>query len=228
MAMTKRGERTKESFRSGARQVIAQKGFLRTTISEIAAAAGRSPASFYNYYDSKEALLEELADDFRVDTLKRQQMTIEPGTPIYDVMLASAAAYWESYKTHLAELVGVFQVAMVDDRFAQRWRDIRVAGIETIKSGIDRAQAAGYCPGIDPWLTAGALGSMFEHFCYVSLAQGGAFSHRSVDETMAVKTIAAVWFHAVYWTAETAPQPTFGNKAPATARRSGGRHLAST
>lgn len=227
MAMTKRGERTKESFRSGARQVIAQKGFLRTTISEIAAAAGRSPASFYNYYDSKEALLEELAEDFRVDTLKRQQMTIEPGTPIHDVMLASAAAYWESYKTHLAELVGVFQVAMVDDRFAQRWRDIRVAGIETIKSGIDRAQAAGYCPGIDPWLTAGALGSMFEHFCYVSLAQGGAFSHRSVDETTAVETIAAVWFHAVYWTAETVPRPTFGSKAPAAASLSGGLNLPS-
>src|SRR6266511_1582156 len=117
MAMTKRGERTRESFRDGARQVIAQKGFLRTTISEIAAAAGRSPASFYNYYDSKEDLLEELADEFRVDTLKRQQMTVEPGTPLYSVMLASAAAYWESYKTHLAELVGVFQVAMVDDRF---------------------------------------------------------------------------------------------------------------
>lgn len=210
MAMTKRGERTRESFRDGARQVIAQKGFLRTTISEIAAAAGRSPASFYNYYDSKEDLLEELADEFRVDTLKRQQMTVDPGTPLYTVMLASAAAYWESYKTHLAELVGVFQVAMVDDRFAERWRDIRVDGIETIKAGIDRAQAAGYCPGIDPWLTAGALGSMFEHFCYVSLAQGGAFSHRSVDEQTAIETIASVWFHAVYWTAESTPNPTVG------------------
>jgi len=210
MAMTKRGERTRESFRDGARQVIAQKGFLRTTISEIAAAAGRSAASFYNYYDSKEDLLEELADEFRADTLKRQQIVVAPGTPLYPVMRSAAAAYWESYKTHLAELVGVFQVAMVDDRFAQRWRDIRVAGIETIKAGIDRAQAAGYCPGIDPWLTAGALGSMFEHFCYVSLAQGGAFSHRSVDETAAIETIASVWFHAVYWTAESAPHPTVG------------------
>ena len=219
MAMTKRGERTRESFRDGARQVIAQKGFLRTTISEIAAAAGRSPASFYNYYDSKEDLLEELADEFRADTLKRQQIAVEPGTPLYPVMRAAAAAYWESYKTHLAELVGVFQVAMVDDRFAQRWRDIRVAGIETIKAGIDRAQAAGYCPGIDPWLTAGALGSMFEHFCYVSLAQGGAFSHRSVDEPTAIETIASVWFHAVYWTQESAPNPTFGKTSESTEHR---------
>jgi len=219
MAMTKRGARTRESFRDGARQVIAQKGFLRTTISEIAAAAGRSPASFYNYYDSKEDLLEELADEFRADTLKRQQIAVEPGTPLYPVMRAAAAAYWESYKTHLAELVGVFQVAMVDDRFAQRWRDIRVAGIETIKAGIDRAQAAGYCPGINPWLTAGALGSMFEHFCYVSLAQGGAFSHRSVAETAAIETIASIWFHAVYWTQESAPNPTFGMARESTGHR---------
>ena len=213
MAMTKRGERTRESFRAGARQVIAQKGFLRTTISEIAAAAGKSPASFYNYYDSKEDLLEELADEFRADTLKRQQIEAVRGTPLYPVMRAAAAAYWESYKTHLAELVGVFQVAMVDDRFAERWRDIRVSGIETIKQGIDRAQAAGYCPGIDPWLTAGALGSMFEHFCYVTLAQGGAFSHRSVDEQTAIDTIASIWFHAIYWTPATTPNPTFGSSA---------------
>ena len=201
MAMTKRGERTRESFRAGARQVIAQKGFLRTTISEIAAAAGKSPASFYNYYDSKEDLLEELADEFRSDTLERQQIAAERGSPLYPVMRAAAAAYWESYTVHLAELVGVFQVAMVDDRFAQRWRDIRVSGIETIKQGIDRAQAAGYCPGIDPWLTAGALGSMFEHFCYVSLAQGGAFADRPFDEEDAIRTIASIWYHAVYWKA---------------------------
>lgn len=204
------GRSTQAAIELAARRVIVRKGYLRATIGDITAEAGRSPASFYNYYDSKEDLLEELADEFRVDTLKRQQMTIEPGTPLYTVMLASAAAYWESYKTHLAELVGVFQVAMVDDRFAQRWRDIRVDGIETIKSGIERAQAAGYCPGIDPWLTAGALGSMFEHFCYVSLAQGGAFSHRTVDEATAVETIASVWFHAVYWTAASTPNPTIG------------------
>lgn len=210
MAMTKRGERTRESFRDGARKVIAENGFLRTTISEIASAAGRSPASFYNYYDSKEDLLEELADEFRVDTRRRTHPTIVPGTPLIDAMRDASAAYWEAYKTHLAELVGVFQVAMVDDRFAERWRDIRVDGIESIKLGIERAQAAGYCPGIDPWLTAGALGSMFEHFCYVSLAQGGAFSHRSVDEAMAIETMASVWFHAVYWTPESSPSPTFG------------------
>ena len=111
----------------------------------------------------------------------------------------SVRAYWESYKAHLAELVGVFQVAMIDERFAERWREIRLAGIETIADGVRRAQDQGYCPGVDPWLTAGALGSMFEHFCYVLLAQGGAFRDRPFDDEDAIRTIASIWYHAVYW-----------------------------
>ena len=121
-------------------------------------------------------------------------------------MVESSRAYWMSYKEHLAELVGVFQTAMVDERFAERWREIRVAGIVTIREGIERAQAEGYCPDSDPWLTAAALGSMLEHFCYVSLAQGGAFTDRPFDEAAAIRTIASIWYHAVYWKAP-GPRP---------------------
>jgi AcrR family transcriptional regulator len=159
----------------------------------------RSPGSFYNYYDSKEDLLAELADEFRRDTLARAQPVYRSGTPAWQVMVGSARAYWTSYKEHLAELVGVFQTAMVDERFAARWREIRLVGIETIRDSILRAQAQGYCPGIDPWLTAGGLGSMFEHFCYVSLAQGGAFADRPFHEDEAIETIASIWHHAIYW-----------------------------
>jgi AcrR family transcriptional regulator len=199
MATTARGRETRHAFREGARKVFAEKGFLRSTISEIAEAAGRSPASFYNYYDSKEDLLEELAEEFRQDTLQRARPAYRSGTPAWDVMVESARAYWTSYREHLAELVGVFQTAMVDQRFAERWRQIRLDGIETIRDGIERAQSQGFCPGIDPWLTAGALGSMFEHFCYVSLAQGGAFADRPFDDDAAIHAIASIWYHAIYW-----------------------------
>ena len=199
MATTARGERTRGAFRDGAKHVVAQKGFLRTTVTDIAAAAGKSPASFYNYYDSKEDLLEELAEEFRQDTLQRAQPAFRSGVPVEQIMEDSVRAYWESYKAHLAELVGVFQVAMIDERFAERWREIRLAGIVTIADGVRRAQDQGYCPGVDPWLTAGAIGSMFEHFCYVLLAQGGAFRDRPFDDEDAIRTIASIWYHAVYW-----------------------------
>jgi AcrR family transcriptional regulator len=51
---TRRGRRTQAAIDAAARTVIARKGILATTIADIAAEAGRSAASFYNYYDSKE------------------------------------------------------------------------------------------------------------------------------------------------------------------------------
>ena len=52
---TLRGRQTQAAIDAAARVVIARKGILATTISDIAAEAGKSTASFYNYYDSKEA-----------------------------------------------------------------------------------------------------------------------------------------------------------------------------
>ena len=56
---TVRGRQTQAAIDSAARAVIARKGILATTISDIAAEAGRSTASFYNYYDSKEAMVHD-------------------------------------------------------------------------------------------------------------------------------------------------------------------------
>jgi AcrR family transcriptional regulator len=62
---TDRGRRTQAAIDAAARTVIARKGILAATIADIAAEAGRSTASFYNYYDSKEAMVREWALRFR-------------------------------------------------------------------------------------------------------------------------------------------------------------------
>jgi AcrR family transcriptional regulator len=199
MAATARGERTRAAFRDAARAVIAERGFLRTTVAEIAVAAGRSPASFYNYYVSKDDLLAELADEFRRETEERRGVEdLPPGTPMYDVVRRSAAAYWYAYREHLAG-------------FAEQWRAIRLVGIETIRASIERAQAHDYCPGIDPAQSAAALGSMFEHFCYVSLAQGGAFADHPVDDDAAIDTMASILYHSIFWRPGDS-EPTVGHR----------------
>ena len=58
---TRKGRQTDEAFREAARLVFARDGYLNAKISDIAAAAGRSVASFYNYYDTKADLLIALA-----------------------------------------------------------------------------------------------------------------------------------------------------------------------
>ncbi len=56
---TLRGRQTQAAIDAAARAVVARKGFLATTISDIAAEAGKSTAAFYNYYDSKESMVRE-------------------------------------------------------------------------------------------------------------------------------------------------------------------------
>ena len=51
---TARGRQTRAAIDAAAREVIARKGVLATTICDIAMQARRSTASVYNYYDSKE------------------------------------------------------------------------------------------------------------------------------------------------------------------------------
>ena len=64
---TRKGRQTDAAFRDAARVVFARDGYLNAKISDIAAAAGRSVASFYNYYDTKADLLIALAEEFHAE-----------------------------------------------------------------------------------------------------------------------------------------------------------------
>jgi AcrR family transcriptional regulator len=64
---TVRGRQTQAAIDAAARTVITHKGFLATTVADIAAEAGKSAASFYNYYDSKESMVREWVQRFLAD-----------------------------------------------------------------------------------------------------------------------------------------------------------------
>ena len=196
MAMTKRGERTRESFRDGARQVIAQKGFLRTTISEIAAAAGRSPASFYNYYDSKEAMVREWAVRFRDEARERSLAAAKPGLTNWERSYEAAAAHWHTYRNRLAEIISVSQLAMVSDDFAEYWNDICSLPIALITEMVKYAQRQGFCEDDDPHLVAVAMVSMLNQFCYTQLSGDGA---DAVDDDACITTLANIFHRTIYY-----------------------------
>ena len=199
MSRNARGQITEDAFKAAARAVFARKGFLRATIADIAEEAGRSSASFYNYFDTKESLLAHLADEFPVEVVGRAEAGYRrDATPRQDIE-EKVRAYWTTYRDKLPELVGVFQVAMVDDEFALRWRVTRQGGIDTMAKLIRKAQRQGYAPGMDARTTASALGAMLEHYCYVWLAAGGDHNSPALNEERSIATLSEIWYRAVYW-----------------------------
>jgi AcrR family transcriptional regulator len=194
-----KGEHTETLFRDAARVVFARDGYLKSRIEDIAAEAGRSPGSFYNYFDSKEDLLAVLAEDFHTHNRAALAVLRKSGVPADEFLRGAIATWISNYRAHIAEMAGVFQASMVEDDFRQLWSSIRAEAIGMIAGGVTRAQSEGKCPGLDPLLAASALSSMLEHFCYVWFHQGGDRIGVEFDERRAVDTLAALWYHAVYW-----------------------------
>jgi len=195
---TARGRRARAEFENAARELFAAKGYFRTTVEDIAKAAGRTKAAFYQYFASREQLLMSLSDQFTLEVPARAEGTaIRPrSADDWPFFLSAAQAYWDSYVANRGPMVAVFQLATVDEGFAQRQTEIRKFGQDVIEDTINQAQQRGYCQELDPAIAAGALAAMFEHFCFVSLGQ--VVSDLAVDETKAVQTIATLWHRALY------------------------------
>lgn len=198
-----KGQATRRSFQEAARRVFERDGYLNARLSDIADEAGKSMASFYNYFESKEALLADLAADFDAELQERVAEPFRRDLSPEAALREAIAAFYRHYQHRLPEAIGIFQASMVNPDFAAQWREIRTNGVRTIAFGIRRAQAVGFAPGLDALLAASALSSMIEHFCWVWMA--GAGDATDVDantpdfDDHAIDTLWQLWSHAVYW-----------------------------
>ena len=60
---SRKGERTRARLVAAAREVFERTGFLEARVSDIAEAAGLSHGAFYHYFDSKEQIFREVAEE---------------------------------------------------------------------------------------------------------------------------------------------------------------------
>lgn len=201
---TYRGRETSAALQKAAREIIVRKGFLNMTISDITDEAGRSQASFYNYYTSKEDMLAQWAAEFRDEAKARSRAIPDTDDP-YELVTHSVRAHWLTYKQRLAEMIGIQQFAMVSDEFAALWQEMCNDAIRVIARSVIRAQAHGYCADNDPWLLASAIVSMLNQSCYTWLVTGDQSLDAPIGDEEAIRTLADIWYRAIYGGAQTNP-----------------------
>ncbi len=185
---------TQAAIDAAARTVIARKGILATTVSDIATEAGRSTASFYNYYDSKEAMVLQWALRFRDEANDRAKAASSHGLSNRERVREATAAHWYTYRHRLAEMISVSQLAMVNSDFARHWDELCSIPIHFITEMVTRAQREGHCPDDDPHLLAVAIVAMLNQFCYLQLAGAGA----DPDDEACITTLSNIFYRAVF------------------------------
>ncbi|RDH80585.1 TetR/AcrR family transcriptional regulator [Mycolicibacterium moriokaense] len=193
---TLRGRQTQAAIDVAARTVVARKGILATTVSDIAAEADRSTASFYNYYDSKEAMVREWALRFLDEVRDRAQSAVKPELSDRDRIYEITAAHWHTYRNRLAEIISVQQMAMVSDDFARYWSDICALSISLMTAIVRRAQRQGFNTEDDSELVAIAMVSMFNQFCYSQLS--GTDTDAALDDEAHITTLANAFYRTIY------------------------------
>ena len=127
--------------------MFARDGYLNAKISDIAAAAGRSVASFYNYYDTKADLLIALAEEFHAEATQMAVLPYRAGLAGEEALREAVAGFWRTYAKRRGELIGIFQAAMIEGRFRDRWLELRGEAITRIATAIRAAQSDGLLPG---------------------------------------------------------------------------------
>jgi AcrR family transcriptional regulator len=203
--LTARGVRSREALLSAARHLFETKGYANTKIADITGEAGRALGSFYTYFENKEAVLEQLAEDFKSEVEGRVTALDLTAADPYETIHGLCGAYWISCRDHSAELAAIFQASMLDEHFARRWREIRSDARRAIAEGIRAVGDAGLAADPDPDVTASALGSMMDYFCYVWLVEGGEADRSSIPDDIAIAAMARVMYRTVFATSDGEP-----------------------
>jgi len=184
--LSSKGRQTRQSIEDAGRKLFAERGFHGTTLADITAAAGRSPASFYRYFTDKEDLLAVLAESFL------REVVDLPGIPDdSDFFVSAVGVYWDMFKPNIGIMVAVDQLATAQARFGLLQRRFRQFGTDIVGASVRRAKQQGYAADLDADHIALAIALLFERFTSVSVSEG-------LSDAAAVSTLSTIWQKTLY------------------------------
>jgi AcrR family transcriptional regulator len=196
--LSTKGQQTRDAIEAAARKLFAERGFHGTTLADITSAAGKSPASFYRYFDDKEDLLADLAESFLHDVLASLPVRLPESADDMAFFTTAVTGYWNIFKQNLGIMVAVAQLGATQPRFAQVQNEFRKFGMDIVRASVLRAQEQGYAAGLDPDHIALAISLLFENFTTVYLRPDAAALGVSATDEDAVQTLSVIWKNTVY------------------------------
>ncbi|MGW8958519.1 TetR family transcriptional regulator [Paenibacillus sp. NPDC055715] len=167
------GVRSRESrqllLEAGAEE-FAQTGFYQTKVSSIAARAGLTQPDFYNHFESKEQMYEELVESFRVLMIETVRcMKGEPHQSQAEIM-SRGQVFMESIFRMLSNNPAITRVGFYQAADSVR---IKAEMAGHIKKHLLAAQRQGSCrEELDPEVTAECVVGLIERLTLTKLLTG--------------------------------------------------------
>ncbi len=163
--LTTQGRERKQQLIDCAAALFAERGYAETRIKDIVEAAGVAKGLFYWYFENKDALFAEVADDIRLRLRKHQAAAIDPRADVLTQVRQGTTATLR----FMAENAHFFSLLEVETETvtAETRREGTLQHIGDVKRIIQRGQADGVIVDEDPHLLAlGVVGSVayYSHY----------------------------------------------------------------
>jgi AcrR family transcriptional regulator len=175
--------------------VFARDGFLKARIGDIALEAGVSYGAFYHYFDSKEAIFREIAEEMEVTLLSIDDGPDSDTSPTdaYQRIRHANRSYLSAYRRHAGIMRVIEEVSSYDDE-VRAVRDRRQEQFAArLNASIQRLQRKGQAdPDVDGAYAAMALGGMVAAFAAALFGAGAPFEFEQ-----AVEQLSIIWANAL-------------------------------
>jgi AcrR family transcriptional regulator len=189
-----KARRTREAVLAAAAERFGEQGYQRTTVADVAEAAGVSLGTVYQYFRDRSDLVAALIQRAVGAMLDRDTTwRASEGREGLERVIGNFVRIY----THDAALAGVWEeVCHVDDDLARLRRQIGRTFTSSVERQLERAAEAGLVRNdIDPAIAARALTGMVDRYCYVTYVFDPPPSPPSADESVA--TLVTLWAGAV-------------------------------
>ncbi|MEU6750850.1 TetR/AcrR family transcriptional regulator [Spirillospora sp. NPDC046719] len=188
-----KGRRTRARLVEAGKTVFERDGFLQARITDIATEAGVSHGSFYHYFDSKESLFREIAEEVEVRLVSMDDIPQADDAGPIERIRAANRAYLTAYRKEAPIMRVIEEVSRYDEdvRKVRSKRDDYLAA--RLESAIKRLQAEGLADKrIDERYAATALGGMVAKFAEMMFIGGARFAMNE-----AVEQLTLLWANAL-------------------------------
>ncbi len=167
---------------------FADLGWHQARIQDIVQRAGVSHGTFYTYYESKAAILDDLV---RVSQADFEALAIQPweAGDVQGALERVIGGFLDLYRRDGVLMHAWLQAARDEPAFGGLYRELRGRFVDRITEQIAAVAAASRRPSAPPARTvAGALAAMVEHFAYSWVVLG---EEHERDDVLA--TLVLVW-----------------------------------
>ncbi|MGH8896768.1 MAG: TetR/AcrR family transcriptional regulator [Egibacteraceae bacterium] len=183
-----RAARTAARLREAARLAFAELGWQATRVQDIVQRAEVSHGTFYTYYESKAAILEDLVRSSQADFVALAEEPWE-SDDVRGALERVIGGVLDLYQRDAVLIQAWMQAARDEPAFGHLYDELRSRFVDRITEHIAATAAASGRAGAPPARTvASALAAMVEHFAYCWAVLGEP--HERDD---ALATLTLVW-----------------------------------